>query len=179
MTVAMLRALPAGLLLVMIVRQIPTESGGMRIFILGALNISLFWSLLFIKGQQVVERQRHIALVLASRLHCRNRPGKAQAQWQLLLPVDQHIAFARLGVITLSRNDLNIGPGSRDTLEVLQGLPDIRRLSRSPGWPASRSRAGSATAVLSETDVRMRPGTSVRSAASRHSDPGAQPICGW
>ncbi|WP_407207027.1 DMT family transporter [Citrobacter sedlakii] len=47
MTVAMLRALPAGLLLVMIVRQIPRESGGC-IFILGALNISLFWSLLFI-----------------------------------------------------------------------------------------------------------------------------------
>ena len=40
----------------------------MHIFILGALNISLFWSLLFVKGQQVVERQRHIALVLASRL---------------------------------------------------------------------------------------------------------------
>lgn len=48
MTVAMLRALPAGLLLVMIVRQIPTGIWWMRIFILGALNISLFWSLLFI-----------------------------------------------------------------------------------------------------------------------------------
>ncbi|MDF8580216.1 hypothetical protein OU529_25845, partial [Escherichia coli] len=44
MTVAMLRALPAGLLLVMIVRQIPTGIWWMRIFILGALNISLFWS---------------------------------------------------------------------------------------------------------------------------------------
>lgn len=43
MTVAMLRALPAGLLLVMIVRQIPTGIWWMRIFILGALNISLFW----------------------------------------------------------------------------------------------------------------------------------------
>ncbi|MFP1464013.1 hypothetical protein ACLB1E_35315 [Escherichia coli] len=40
MTVAMLRALPAGLLLVMIVRQIPTGIWWMRIFILGALNIS-------------------------------------------------------------------------------------------------------------------------------------------
>ena len=44
----LLRALPAGLLLVMIVRQIPTGIWWMRIFILGALNISLFWSLLFI-----------------------------------------------------------------------------------------------------------------------------------
>ncbi len=51
MTVAMLGvALPAGLLLVMIVRQIPTGIWWMRIFILGALNISLFWSLLFILG---------------------------------------------------------------------------------------------------------------------------------
>lgn len=40
MTVAMLRALPAGLLLVMIVRQIPTGIWWMRIFILGALNSS-------------------------------------------------------------------------------------------------------------------------------------------
>ncbi|HFK5543146.1 TPA: EamA family transporter, partial [Salmonella enterica] len=39
---------PAGLLLVMIVRQISTGIWWMRIFILGALNISLFWSLLFI-----------------------------------------------------------------------------------------------------------------------------------
>ena len=37
MTVAMLRALPAGLLLVMIVRQIPTGIWWMRIFILGAI----------------------------------------------------------------------------------------------------------------------------------------------
>ncbi len=41
MTVAMLRALPAGLLLVMIVRQIPTGIWWMRIFILGALNMAL------------------------------------------------------------------------------------------------------------------------------------------
>ncbi len=47
MTVAMLRALPAGLLLVMIVRQIPTGIWWMRIFILGALNISLFWSFVY------------------------------------------------------------------------------------------------------------------------------------
>ena len=39
----LLRALPAGLLLVMIVRQIPTGIWWMRIFILGALTISLFW----------------------------------------------------------------------------------------------------------------------------------------
>ncbi len=56
MTVAMLRALPAGLLLVMIVRQIPTGIWWMRIFILGALNISLFWSLLFISVYRIEHR---------------------------------------------------------------------------------------------------------------------------
>ncbi len=58
MTVAMLRALPAGLLLVMIVRQIPTGIWWMRIFILGALNISLFWSLLFISVYRLPGRGR-------------------------------------------------------------------------------------------------------------------------
>lgn len=111
-----------------------------------------------IKGQQVVERQRHIALVLASRLTAGIVQGKAQAQWQLLLPVDQHIAFARLGVITLSRNDLNIGLGSRDTLEVLQGLLDITQVEQITRVGRHRvPERGSATAVLSETDVADAP----------------------
>jgi len=48
LTVAMLRALPAGLLLLMIVRKLPnswTLFG--RVIILGALNFSIFWWLLF------------------------------------------------------------------------------------------------------------------------------------
>lgn len=48
LTVAMLRALPAGLFLLCIVRELPkTWKQVGRIMILGALNFSLFWWLLF------------------------------------------------------------------------------------------------------------------------------------
>jgi probable blue pigment (indigoidine) exporter len=47
-TVAMLRALPAGLLLLLIVRRLPAGIWWARIFILGALNFSIFLSMLFI-----------------------------------------------------------------------------------------------------------------------------------
>jgi probable blue pigment (indigoidine) exporter len=47
-TVAMLRALPAGLLLLLIVRQLPTGIWWLRVFTLGALNFSIFLSMLFI-----------------------------------------------------------------------------------------------------------------------------------
>ncbi len=48
MTVAMLRALPAGILLLLMVRQLPPSLVWWgKVFILGALNFSLFWWLLF------------------------------------------------------------------------------------------------------------------------------------
>ncbi|MBJ6128406.1 DMT family transporter [Microvirga splendida] len=52
-TVAMLRALPAGLLLLMIVRQLPTGTWWARIFVLGALNFSIFLSMLFIAAYRL------------------------------------------------------------------------------------------------------------------------------
>lgn len=52
-TVAMLRALPAGLLLLLIVRQLPTGIWWARIFILGALNFSIFWSMLFVSAYRL------------------------------------------------------------------------------------------------------------------------------
>ena len=52
-TVAMLRALPAGLLLLLIVRRLPTGVWWPRIFILGALNFSIFWSMLFISAYRL------------------------------------------------------------------------------------------------------------------------------
>jgi len=48
LTVAMLRALPAGLLLMLVVRRLPHGLWWARIFALGALNFSIFWWLLFI-----------------------------------------------------------------------------------------------------------------------------------
>lgn len=47
-TVAMLRALPAGLLLLLVVRQLPSGIWWLRVFTLGALNFSIFLSMLFI-----------------------------------------------------------------------------------------------------------------------------------
>lgn len=52
-TVAMLRALPAGLLLLLVVRQLPSGIWWLRIFILGALNFSIFWSMLFVSAYRL------------------------------------------------------------------------------------------------------------------------------
>jgi probable blue pigment (indigoidine) exporter len=53
MIVAMLRALPAGLLLLLVVRQLPTGIWWLRSVILGALNFSVFWSLLFVSAYRL------------------------------------------------------------------------------------------------------------------------------
>jgi probable blue pigment (indigoidine) exporter len=53
MSVAMLRALPAGLLLLAIVRQLPSGIGWLHVFVLGALNISIFLSMLFVAAYRL------------------------------------------------------------------------------------------------------------------------------
>ncbi|PDT17076.1 EamA family transporter [Rhizobium sp. J15] len=53
LTVAMLRALPAGLLLLLIVRKLPTGVWWGRAFILGALNFSFFWAMLFVSAYRL------------------------------------------------------------------------------------------------------------------------------
>ncbi|MEX8191246.1 EamA family transporter [Comamonas guangdongensis] len=53
MTVALLRALPAGLLLLAFARRLPQGVWWLRVFILGALNFSVFWSLLFISAYRL------------------------------------------------------------------------------------------------------------------------------
>ncbi|AKJ27156.1 EamA family transporter [Caldimonas brevitalea] len=53
MAVAMLRALPAGLLLLLIVRQLPAGIWWLRTFTLGALNVSIFLSMLFISAYRL------------------------------------------------------------------------------------------------------------------------------
>ncbi|MHA6324990.1 EamA family transporter [Roseivivax sp. CAU 1753] len=47
-TLAMLRALPAGLLLLAVTRCLPPRDWLGRVFLLGALNFAIFWSLLFV-----------------------------------------------------------------------------------------------------------------------------------
>ncbi|KXF89196.1 EamA family transporter [Phaeobacter inhibens] len=51
--VALLRALPAGLLLMLMVRQLPPLNWVPRLLVLGALNFSIFWSLLFVAAYRL------------------------------------------------------------------------------------------------------------------------------
>ncbi|UWQ25279.1 DMT family transporter [Leisingera aquaemixtae] len=51
--VALLRALPAGLLLLLLVRQLPPIDWLPRLMVLGALNFSLFWVLLFVSAYRL------------------------------------------------------------------------------------------------------------------------------
>ncbi|WP_043006413.1 EamA family transporter [Comamonas testosteroni] len=53
MTVALLRALPAGLLLLAFARRLPQGVWWLRVFILGALNFSVFWSMLFVSAYRL------------------------------------------------------------------------------------------------------------------------------
>lgn len=53
LTVALLRALPAGLLLLLVVRQLPTGVWWVRVAVLGGLNFSLFLSLLFVAAYRL------------------------------------------------------------------------------------------------------------------------------
>lgn len=52
-TMAALRALPAGLMLLVLARQLPQGIWWMRAFILGALNFTLFWALLFVAAYRL------------------------------------------------------------------------------------------------------------------------------
>lgn len=52
-TIAMLRALPAGLLLLLLVRQLPQGFWWIKVFILGALNFSFFWVLLLVAAYRL------------------------------------------------------------------------------------------------------------------------------
>ncbi|HGN1705132.1 TPA: EamA family transporter [Providencia rettgeri] len=53
LTLAMLRALPAGLLLILFLRKLPQGIWWLRVVILGALNFSVFWWLLFIAAYRL------------------------------------------------------------------------------------------------------------------------------
>lgn len=51
--VALLRALPAGLLLLLMVRRLPAGPWWGRVALLGALNFSIFWTLLFVAAYRL------------------------------------------------------------------------------------------------------------------------------
>lgn len=50
---AMLRALPAGILLLLLVRQFPKGLWALRVFVLGGLNFTLFWAMLFVSAYRL------------------------------------------------------------------------------------------------------------------------------
>jgi len=53
LTIAMLRALPAGLILLVLVRQLPPVEWLGKVLILGALNFTIFWALLFVAAYRL------------------------------------------------------------------------------------------------------------------------------
>ncbi len=53
LTVAMLRSLPVGLLLLLVVRQLPSGGWWDKILLLGALNFSIFWWMLFVSAYRL------------------------------------------------------------------------------------------------------------------------------
>lgn len=53
LTLAVLRALPVGLILLMFCRQLPSANWWLKIVILGALNFSIFWWLLFVSAYRL------------------------------------------------------------------------------------------------------------------------------
>ena len=53
LTVAALRALPAGLLLLAMTRKLPPRDWLGRVFILGALNFAIFWGFLFVAAYRL------------------------------------------------------------------------------------------------------------------------------
>src|SRR5256885_583859 len=52
-TAALIRVLPAGLLLVLFTRRLPVGSGWWRLLVLGALNIGVFQALLFVAAYRL------------------------------------------------------------------------------------------------------------------------------
>lgn len=53
LTIGLLRALPAGLILLLFVRRLPPRNRLGHIFILGALNFTLFWAALFVSAYRL------------------------------------------------------------------------------------------------------------------------------
>nr|WP_212733826.1 EamA family transporter [Thalassospira povalilytica] len=53
LTVSLLRALPAGLIMLLVVRQLPGAEWRGRVFILGALNFAIFWAMLFVAAYRL------------------------------------------------------------------------------------------------------------------------------
>lgn len=116
MTVAMLRALPAGLLLMLFIRQLPKGIWWGRIFVLGALNFAVFWWLLFVSAYRLpggvaatVGAVQPLIVLLLSRMVLGN----------VLKPLAVLAALFGIGGVAL----LLLTPQAKpDTLGIIAGL---------------------------------------------------------
>lgn len=104
MTAGMLRALPAGLLLLLYTRVLPTGQWWWRSLVLGALNIGVFFGLLFIAAEQL--------------------PGGVAA----IL-----VAGAPLIAIMLSPVLLNTTPARHQIIAVVCALLGVAAIALTPG----------------------------------------------
>jgi probable blue pigment (indigoidine) exporter len=116
LTVAMLRALPAGLLLLAVVRRLPQGIWWLRALVLGALNFSFFWAMLFVSAYRLpggvaatVGAVQPLIVIVLSRFVL-GRPIKALAVAAGL------VGMAGVGLLVLT-------PGAAlDPIGVLAGL---------------------------------------------------------
>ncbi len=116
LTVSMLRALPAGLLLLLLVRRLPEGKWWGRVFLLGALNFSIFWSLLFLAAYRLpggvaatVGATQPLMVIFIARM----------ALGAPILPLSVGAALVGLGGVAL----LILSPGAEwDMVGVMAGL---------------------------------------------------------
>lgn len=114
--VAMLRALPAGLLLLLLVRTLPHGVWWGRSLILGALNFSFFWAMLFVSAYRLpggvaatVGAVQPLIVIALSRI-CLDTPIRRMA---VLAGV---LGIAGVGLLVLTPN------AKLDAIGVLAGL---------------------------------------------------------
>lgn len=116
LTLAVLRALPAGLLLLVLIRALPPKAMLGRLFLLGALNFALFWSLLFVSAYRLpggvaatLGATQPLMVLLLARL-------------ALGIPLRTASVFAALcGILGVAM--LLIGPEAKlDTIGIAAGL---------------------------------------------------------
>lgn len=130
LTVAALRALPAGLLLLALTRRLPPVAWVGRVLLLGVLNFALFWGLIFVAAYRLpggaaatLGALQPLAVVILAHL------------WlgQELKPVSLFAALAGLGGVAI----MLVGPDTAyDPVGVLAAL--IATLSMSAGTVLSR-----------------------------------------
>lgn len=116
LTLAVLRALPAGLLLLVVTRSLPPVDWLGRIFLLGAFNFAVFWSLLFVAAYSL---PGGVAATLGAM-----QPLMVLALARMALGTRVHpLAVGAAGAGLLGTAALVLGPeAALDPLGILAGL---------------------------------------------------------